>query len=269
MLGIHHTLFLLTLAASFASVSSSLYPTFPIVDTVWSGGRTECVTWIDDGPPPHLQDLGRLDVELYVNGQTHVATLATNVSPDSKFHKFKVLPSWGPDSHNYHVRFVSHQPPHTYYTADFSIRDMEYNSTATFSTAEKDKEKEQVKAKATSTEHIPSTTSSASLYTPVMTLVLPDTTITSTLAPTTPKPTPSQGAPLAAAAITTPPPSSPTPAVVIQPDQDVEPEHAGTISGSRKSKSSATSTRRVDMEKLKFRVVFILWPVLIGLSMAL
>lgn len=66
MLGIRCVIIFLTL---IASVSGSLYPTFPIASTTWSGGRTECVTWIDDGSPPHLQDLGRMDLELFVNGK--------------------------------------------------------------------------------------------------------------------------------------------------------------------------------------------------------
>lgn len=101
-------------------VLASLYPTYPIADTTWSGGREEYVKWVDDGSSPTLNDTGRLDIELYLNNkasallicflivnadelsceQDHVATLAKNVSPESKFHKFKVLPSWGPDSHN-------------------------------------------------------------------------------------------------------------------------------------------------------------------------
>lgn len=32
---------------------------------------------------------------------------------------------------------------------------------------------------------------------------------------------------------------------------------------------SATRSKRIDIEKIKFRVVFILWPAIIGISMAL
>ncbi|TCD68133.1 hypothetical protein EIP91_011498 [Steccherinum ochraceum] len=256
------------------SVSASLYPTYPLAKTVWKGGRVECVTWVDNGAPPKLEDMGRVDVELYVNGHTHVATLAKNVNPESKYHQFKVLPSWGPDDHNYHVRFVSQHPPSTVYTADFTIEDMHYNSTAAYShaIAEEGKHAATATAAATNgnTEQKLTSTTSVSLYTPVMTLVLPDTTIVSTLAPTTPKPTlskgPSQG--IAAAAAT---PMPTTPSIVIQPDPNADGEkvHGGTISSSKKTSNASATTRRVDMEKLKFRVVFILWPVLIGLSMAL
>lgn len=65
-------LFILALATSTVG---SLYPTYPIKDTVWTAGRTECVTWIDDGPAPKLQELGRLDIELYMNG--HVSSVSS------------------------------------------------------------------------------------------------------------------------------------------------------------------------------------------------
>ncbi|THH31661.1 hypothetical protein EUX98_g2547 [Antrodiella citrinella] len=157
---------------------------------------------------------------------------------------------------------------------------MDYNSTTAFFSAaavSKDKEKQKAQENAqgkAKSEHIPSgtttTTTSVSLYTPVMTLVLPDTTILSTLAPTTPRPTPTTPAsPLAAAAVTTATATTATPAVVIQDQPEGPPERGGPGIGGRRKSSSATSTRRVDMEKVKFRVVFILWPVLIGLSMAL
>ncbi|KAH8103357.1 hypothetical protein BXZ70DRAFT_925208 [Cristinia sonorae] len=275
MLAISRRLVFLFLATAVSSVCGALYPTLPIADTTWRGGRVECVTWIDDGSPIKLNGLGRLDVELYLNGSNHVATLAKNVNPESKFHQFKVVSSWGPNAPNYHVRFVSHHPSATIYTADFAIRDMDYDSLAEFSAAEKKHKQKAVSTDATTAT--PTTKASVmSLYTPVITLVLPDTTIISTLAPTTPKPTASSHTEslsqlAAAAAVTSAPPSS-TPAVVIQSDSDVqdEKEHGGTInsSGLRKT-SNASSNRRVDVEKLKFRIVFVLWPVLIGVSMAL
>ena len=146
---------------------------------------------------------------------------------------------------------------------------MDYNSTSAFYAARSKlaKEKETSKAKSTSTESIPGTPTSASLYTPLMTLVLPDTTVTSALTPTTPKNVPSSGAGnggmAQAAAAAEPTPTVSLPAVVAEPA-----EHGGTISAPGR-KSVSSSSRRVDMEKVKFRIVFILWPVLIGVSMAL
>ena len=59
-------LLILTLSASIPSVLGGVYPTYPIADTTWSGGTMESLTWIDDGTPPKLEELGKLDVELYV-----------------------------------------------------------------------------------------------------------------------------------------------------------------------------------------------------------
>lgn len=56
-----------------------------------------------------------------------------------------------------------------------------------------------------------------------------------------------------------PTPSDPSPSPMV-PQQ---------ISAPNVNDAGGTATRRVDMEKLKFRLVFILWPAMIGLTMAL
>lgn len=57
-----------SLAGLVLSVSASLYPTNPISRTVWSAGRSENISWIDDGKYPYLNDMGVLNIELYVAG---------------------------------------------------------------------------------------------------------------------------------------------------------------------------------------------------------
>jgi hypothetical protein len=57
---------LVTLAhvnAAFAAI----YPTRPTSDTVYSAGRRELITWIDDVHRPHISELGLLDVKLYTS----------------------------------------------------------------------------------------------------------------------------------------------------------------------------------------------------------
>lgn len=49
------------------SVSAGLYGTAPVASTVWSAGRSQTVTWIDDKSAPHLGQLGPMDIEL-LNG---------------------------------------------------------------------------------------------------------------------------------------------------------------------------------------------------------
>ena len=87
-------------------------------------------------------------------------------------------------------------------------------------------------------------------YTPYLTLVLPNTTVTSALAP---RPTSSR-----AYAVATP----------VTPLAQGQVGDAQTHAGDAMQKSDAGSGR-VDLERLKFRMVFILWPTLVGITMAL
>ena len=83
--------------------------------------------------------------------------------------------------------------------------------------------------------------------TPRVTFVLPDATVVSTLKPTLSTPPPS---------VATPPPTS-TP--------EASPQRA-------RSGAAAMGLRKrppVDLEGLKFRFVFVFWPTVIGLTMAL
>lgn len=93
---------------------------------------------------------------------------------------------------------------------------------------------------------------SISMYTPYLTLVLPNATITSALAPrpTVVKP-PMAGAPVS---------------------NDEEAEYLKHDHAQIQQTSDAgggTAAHRVDLERLKFRLVFILWPALVGITMAL
>lgn len=94
-------------------------------------------------------------------------------------------------------------------------------------------------------------------YTPAVTFVLPDTTMTSHLAPTymTPQPT-----------ATNKPSTSFSPYAGGSQTTVIEVEAKPTRLAN--SATSWTGTR-LDWEKMKFRVVFILWPAMIGLTMAL
>ena len=83
--------------------------------------------------------------------------------------------------------------------------------------------------------------------TPEITLVLPNTTVVSTLKPTL----------AATASTTTAPPMTITP----PPDPPRQASSAQAV-GVRKRPT-------VDLERLKFRFVFIFWPTIIGLTMAL
>lgn len=92
------------------------------------------------------------------------------------------------------------------------------------------------------------TTAPDELFTPYLTLVLPNATVTSALQPvrTSARPTP-----------TRPPISSD------EEDAYLHAQSPQYIAG------ASPVGHRIDFEKLKFRLVFILWPALIGITMAL
>lgn len=98
----------------------------------------------------------------------------------------------------------------------------------------------------------PSNTSSAAdaLYTPYLTLVLPNTTTVSALAPqrTSARPAP-----------TAPPVSADDESAYLHAHGETQSSGAaGTALG-----------RRIDFERLKFRLVFIIWPAVVGITMAM
>lgn len=111
----------------------------------------------------------------------------------------------------------------------------------------------------------PTTTSTSSLslppgavpYTPAITFVLPDTTVTSHLAPTYMTPQPTVG---------NRPVSSYSPSAGGSETTFIEVEARPT--GYMNSNNAAPGSR-FDWERIKFRVVFIIWPAMIGLTMAL
>ncbi|CAL1710977.1 unnamed protein product [Somion occarium] len=233
---------LLILVAWAGSVAATLYGTAPIASTVWSADHTETITWVDDGRHPPMSKMGKMDIELYVGQNNHVVTLASHVDPGSESHKLKVSPKWGHNGSDYHVRFVF--ASETIYTADFTITDMDEPSSH--------------KAKFV-TRTSSSVPAGASLFTPIVTFVLPDTTVVSQLSPTYMTPRPTNTIPSSMY-------SSYSPVgvegnTIIQ----VEAEPTGIV----RSNDAAAAAGRMDIEKLKFRVVFILWPALIGLTMAL
>ena len=51
--------------ACVSSVLAGLYGTEPVANTVWTAGRSESVSWVDDRSRPHLDKLGLLDIALY------------------------------------------------------------------------------------------------------------------------------------------------------------------------------------------------------------
>ncbi|KAI0079796.1 hypothetical protein K474DRAFT_1638964 [Panus rudis PR-1116 ss-1] len=222
-----------------SSVRGALYATSPISSTVWSASRSQVITWTDDAEHPTLAELGKLDIELFVGKDKHVATLGRGVHPEEKHFKTKVDPAWGHNGSDYNIRFVSTQPVLTIYTADFTITNMapkslkDSTSKSTHNGKFVTRTSSTFVSTATANDHFQSG---------------PYTYPTSSL-PNSSKPPSSQE--------TTP--------VSSFGSSDGE----GQARSRPLTSNSGPASKRIDYEKLKFRIVFILWPAVIGLTMAL
>lgn len=129
------------------------------------------------------------------------------------------------------MRFISADPPLTIYTAYFTIKNSTVLSPDPITTP----------------PSLPTVTQNPGVMQPFLTLVLPNVTITSRLLPTS-----------TIAAATTIYASS-----LNDHGDGLNQIHYNGVG------ESATRSKRIDLEKLKFRLVFILWPALIGITMAL
>ncbi|KAL5524900.1 hypothetical protein ACEPAF_8769 [Sanghuangporus sanghuang] len=117
---------------SAASASASLYPTQPIAKTVFRGGSYNNISWIDNDAVQgsSLAQLGKLRIDLWAGKMKRVATLATDVDPQQMFQSVYISPLLWENASNFVIRFKSLEPPETIYTADFSITNMTGNRTA-------------------------------------------------------------------------------------------------------------------------------------------
>lgn len=55
---------------------ASLYPTSPVVDTVYDAGRQNLVAWTDDSPKPHLHEISALRIDLYQDNDVRLSGLS-------------------------------------------------------------------------------------------------------------------------------------------------------------------------------------------------
>ncbi|KAI0916196.1 hypothetical protein AcW1_009966 [Taiwanofungus camphoratus] len=169
--------------------------------------------------------------------QNYVATLAKDVDPTSRSQKVWISPTWGPNGSDYHMRFICDDPPITVYSAEFTLTDM--SDTRPYDGAEQ-----------AMTQSAPTDTSPASISTAMLKFGPLNTTMVSTSTSTITRPS--------TAATGTPPPIS---------DQNEDPYIKNKKTGA--SSGSLWKRTAVDLERIKFRVVFILWPALVGITMAL
>jgi len=231
---------LATVLLYVTSVTAALYGTRPIANTVLSAGRMSSITWINDNQRPSLREMGPMKVDLYVGGDTYVATLAENVDPTSRSQKVWISPTWGPNGSDYHLRFICEDPPLTIYTAEFTITAMD--DTLPYHGAEK------AVAQSTSMTTMKTTSPTVSVATFSMGH-LNASTVSSGVTSTASTSTTASSRVSSASTQTTNP--------------HMDKAKSGAAGGSLWKRTS------VDLERIKFRMVFILWPMLIGMTLAL
>ncbi|CCM01780.1 uncharacterized protein FIBRA_03847 [Fibroporia radiculosa] len=235
MLGIH----IFAMLFYVASVASSVYPTRPIAKTVMGAGRLSSVTWINDKTWPSLSEMGPMKIDLYLEDDTFVATLAKNVDPTRRSQKIWISPTWGPNGSEYHMRFICETPPLTVYTADFTITAMD--DTSPFQGAEK----AVISSTVGGAEAAMSTSSAIAPYPSSPSTMTTSSTVSSTTQTSSPTSTT----------------SSPTGTQTHNPYMNKA--KTGASGGGLWTRTT------VDLERVKFRLVFILWPMMIGITMAI
>ncbi|KAG2125691.1 hypothetical protein DEU56DRAFT_961501 [Suillus clintonianus] len=227
----HGMLFATLILALLTLVSASLYPVQPIQNTVYYAGQTVLTRWIDDGTYPLLSNMGGITIQLWYDSDMYLGTLATNVSPGAKAWQFDIPRSLVHDSSNFTLRYITNTPyDMIIYSADFTIV-IQGDSLPTSTSA-------------SSSLGVTSSSTSTS-----QNLFFQATSASSPSAPS------SSGS-------ETPTPSATN--IVMPP---LRPGDVGNIN--QPAGNSRNSGGRIDIEKLKFRVVFILWPALLGVTMAL
>ncbi|KAI0087241.1 hypothetical protein BDY19DRAFT_956916 [Irpex rosettiformis] len=220
----------------------NIYGTSPIANTVWTAGRSETVEWIDDKTSPRLSRLGPVDVELYSSDDNLVATLAQGIDAEDKSFSAWISPSWGYDGSDYYIMFSCKKPPVTIFTASFTIVGMAYMSSSGDNTTAWSPD---------SDGFDPDSLGPNS----------PNTTATSTHSVSAVH---STGLSVSASATSSAQPSSTLPPISPQDEEDYLRNHRGPG-----AVSNGGTTLNIDYERLKFQLVFIIWPAIIGITMAL
>ncbi|TRM60996.1 hypothetical protein BD626DRAFT_584870 [Schizophyllum amplum] len=235
----------------------ALFPTQPIRKTVFYAGNEETVTWVDDGRAPHVDRLGRLKVDLYAANNTFLYTLGHDIDATDGALSVTLPPDLDYSASHYALHFVpQHARYGIIYTADFVIRNAK-----------------------PSTEVVPflaTATSNVTVPAAVVTFVLPSTTLTSTLV--------GAASVLPSHATITAPSlqQANIPEEEAQREDDMDDdEDSRNVSSVYRPPTNPLeynsalrgfgwpSAGPVDWERFKFKLVFIVWPALVGVSMAI
>ncbi|VDC04792.1 unnamed protein product [Peniophora sp. CBMAI 1063] len=244
-------------ASLAASVHATLYPNRPVANTVYQAGEEATITWIDDGSRPHLNEMPKLQLDLYGPDDKMLHTLEKELDPTSKRCGVMLSREFlgnGQSSSGYYLRFHAPKPPVDIYTARFTITTgaaaqsqpggPPYNNAAAFN--------------ATSNA---SAAGSNAMISPVMPAGGPVPPNSSAVAP-----------PQNIAMAPTTAPAAPAPAAGTLTSATVVPHATMGTAGLGVANAASGLLKfagELDMEAIKFRLVFILWPALMGITLAL
>ncbi|KAG8905602.1 hypothetical protein FRB99_008600 [Tulasnella sp. 403] len=104
-------------------VRAALYPTDPVGSTTYPAGQDVVIRWKDDDNEPHLGQLGYLRIDLFVGDDSNlVSTLADNIRPMDRAARIRIEKYFGVDGSDYYIRFTpSDDSVAPIYTSKFTI----------------------------------------------------------------------------------------------------------------------------------------------------
>ncbi|KAI5885545.1 uncharacterized protein SCHCODRAFT_02557059 [Schizophyllum commune H4-8] len=293
-----------TLLAFLPLARGALYPTRPIAKTTLHVGKDEMIKWTDDGKAPHLSQMGPMKLDLFAANNTYLCTLSDSVDPTTRSLAIALPPGLDYTAPRYALHFVPHHSRYgIIYTADFAIADKgnddadgdrDAGPDASAPAAETDMMP--FAATLAHDEKAPSALNESTTLTAnetaaphLLTLVLPSTTLTTTLAGAAVMRTPSHFTVTAPSVQETAPSLKQADEPEKEQAQEEDEGHDGSDGhgdGARNVSSvyhppiknheynSAlrgfgwSSSGAIDWERLKFKLVFIVWPAMVGISMA-
>ncbi|PPQ70264.1 hypothetical protein CVT26_014553 [Gymnopilus dilepis] len=220
---------LLQLFALFSPSLTAIFPTKPVSSTVYTAGAPAEITWLEDGRRPLLNDTHGVRIDLYAGNTTYLATLARDL-PALALKTTVYMPTNIPKNyHTYILRFIVSEPAMTIYTSDFAINPSPFT----------------VRPRSSSTSRSSTSSASTSASASVSAQSVSTTTVTSTVI------------------------SRVLPTSSAQGSNSRSLRGLFSLGRHRRRRSLGEGRNYIDIEKVKFRLVFIGWPALVGLSMAL
>ncbi|KAK0211911.1 hypothetical protein IW262DRAFT_1518455 [Armillaria fumosa] len=113
-------IFLFILVCSVPMVNASIYPTQPVVATVYKVAEPAVLNW--RSTLKDAEEMGRFKVELFAGNHTYIGTLARNVQTQSQTYTVYLSPWLRYSGSDYTMRWISeYDPKNIVYTADFTI----------------------------------------------------------------------------------------------------------------------------------------------------